>query len=112
MKEQLKAGSSFKKDVKIKELFQAYGAVQKLTQAEHPPKKFVNSSSVDRQPKIIEKPEQMSRNRVTVNEHDDHDLGYKMLRPVLSHKVTHLGAVDKGTRGLAERRHSTEKAST
>ena len=51
----------------------------------------------------------MSRNRLAINEHDDHDLGNRMLRPVLSHKVTHLGSIDKVARGLAERRHSTEK---
>jgi len=46
----------------------------------------------------------MSRNRIAGNDQDEHDLGMKVLRPVLSHKVTHLGATEKFARAEADKK--------
>jgi hypothetical protein len=45
----------------------------------------------------------MSRNRIAGNDQDEHE-GVKMLRPVLSHKVTHLGATEKVARAEADKK--------
>ena len=51
----------------------------------------------------------MSRNRIAINDQDEHEFGLKMLRPVLSHKVTHLGAAEKVARSEADRNKTTVK---